>query len=274
MVNGIAPANLFKIPTEKIRIFGVGIDNLSLNALLKIIEKSIKSDQKCILNYVNIHALNLAHSTPWFRSFLNHSDIVFCDGFGAILGAWLTGQKLEHRFTPPDWIDQLCELSSMEGFSLYLLGAQPGVAEKAANSLREKHPGCNIIGTYHGYFEKNIGSPENEKVIKEINSLRPNILIVGFGMPMQEKWIQENFGRLDVNVFLPVGAALDYISGEVRRAPRWMTDHGLEWLGRLIIEPRRLWKRYLIGIPVFFWCVLLQRLGLLRFDEDSSPRTE
>jgi len=254
-------------------IFGVNVDNITLEGLLQNIHGAITSGGKLIFSNVNVHALNLAYSTPWFHSFLNQSDLVFCDGFGVILGAKLAGQKLVHRFTPPDWIGKLCEMSSREGFSLYLIGSQPGVAEKAASRLQEQQPGCRIAGTHHGYFDKTAGSVENEQVLAEINQLKPNILIVGFGMPMQERWIQENFDRLDVNVFLPVGAALDYVSGEVRRGPRWMTDHGLEWLARLAIEPRRLWKRYLIGIPVFFWRILLQRLGLLRLDEASSSHS-
>ena len=123
-----------------------------------------------------------------------------------------------------------------------------------------------VIGTHHGYFNKTPGHPQNEAVIKSINAAKPDILLIGFGMPIQEKWIMENYDRLDVKVFMPVGAAFDYVSGNVRRAPRWMTDHGLEWLGRLIIEPRRLWKRYIIGIPLFFYRVLLQKFGLLKFE--------
>ncbi len=253
-------------------IFGVRIDAINLDELLSKVRNAILANQKALLSYVNINGLNLAYSSPGFRSFLSRSDIVFCDGFGVMLGARITGQKLEHRFTPPDWIGQLCEVSGKEGFSLYFLGARPGVAEKAAARLRENQPGCNIVGTYHGYFDKTPGNPENEAVVKEINHLKPNILVVGFGMPMQEKWIQENFERLEVNVFLPVGAALDYISGEVRRAPRWMTDHALEWLGRLIIEPKRLWKRYLIGNPLFFWRIMKQRLGVLKLDSPDAPQ--
>ena len=270
MVNPLVPANVYQIPEKKIRIFGVGVDNLSLHSLLAKICTAARSNQKYVISYVNIHGLNLAYSIPWFRVFLNQSDIVFCDGFGVILGAQLTGQKLEHRFTPPDWIDNLAQLCVENGYSIYLIGSREGVAGKAAQKLREKHPGIYIAGAYHGYFNKTPGSNENETVLAEINRLKPNFLIVGFGMPLQEKWIQENLARLEVNVLLPVGAALDYISGEVRRGPRWMTDHGLEWLARMIIEPRRLWKRYLIGNPLFFWRVLKQRLGWLKFDDTGG----
>ena len=118
-----------------------------------------------------------------------------------------------------------------------------------------------VAGADHGYFNKAFDNLENDRVVNNINDVRPNILFVGFGMPMQERWIMENRDRLDVNVIMPVGAMFDYLAGTVPRAPKWMTDHGLEWLGRLIIEPRRLWKRYLIGNPFFLWRVLKQKFG-------------
>jgi N-acetylglucosaminyldiphosphoundecaprenol N-acetyl-beta-D-mannosaminyltransferase len=141
------------------------------------------------------------------------------------------------------------------------------VADKAAANLKARFPDLRIVSTHHDYFDKTPGSAENEAVIEQINAVKPNILIVGFGMPLQERWLMENWDHIDANVALTGGAVFDYVSGELQRAPRWMTDNGLEWLGRLLIEPRRLWKRYLIGNPLFIWRVLKQRLGLLHFDE-------
>jgi N-acetylglucosaminyldiphosphoundecaprenol N-acetyl-beta-D-mannosaminyltransferase len=172
------------------------------------------------------------------------------------------------------WADfawQLTEFAEPRGFTFFFLGARPGVADKAAANLKARYPDLRIVGTHHGYFDKTPGSVENEAVIEQINAVKPNILIVGFGMPLQERWLMENWDRIDANVALTGGAVFDYVSGELQRAPRWMTDNGLEWLGRLLIEPRRLWKRYLIGNPLFIWRVLKQRLGLLRFDEDAAP---
>jgi N-acetylglucosaminyldiphosphoundecaprenol N-acetyl-beta-D-mannosaminyltransferase len=103
---------------------------------------------------------------------------------------------------------------------------------------------------------------ENREVVARINRAVPDILLVGFGMPLQEKWIAENRAGLDASVIMTVGAAFDYLAGEVRRAPRWATTRGLEWLGRLLVEPHRLWRRYLIGNPLFFWRVFLQKLKL------------
>jgi N-acetylglucosaminyldiphosphoundecaprenol N-acetyl-beta-D-mannosaminyltransferase len=137
------------------------------------------------------------------------------------------------------------------------------VADKAAACLIERFPDLHIVGIHHGYFDKAPGSPENEAVIQQINDVQPNILVIGFGMPLQEQWLMRNWERIEANVALTGGAVFDYVSGQLRRGPRWMTDHNMEWLARLIIEPRRLWRRYLIGNPLFLWRVLKQRFGLL-----------
>ncbi len=257
-------------------ILGVHINSITLIELHQHINQKLRDTRRAIIAYANIHALNLAYEQPRLRAFLNQADIVFCDGFGARLGAALLGQRLPQRFTPPDWLGQLSALCAQQGYSLFLLGARPGVADLAAAALLKDHPSLRVAGTHHGYFDKTPGSPENEAVLARINQARPDILIVGFGMPLQEYWLEENWARIDARVALTAGAAFDYISGRLRRAPRWMTDHGLEWLGRLLIEPRRLWKRYLLGIPLFFWRVLLQRLGLLCLppsDKDPSSPT-
>lgn len=247
-------------------MLGVNIHPVYLEQLLKLIHNTLKQRERAIIANVNAHAMNLACAQPWFRAFLNQSAIVFCDGFGVKWGARLLGYHIPQRFTPPDWIDLLADLARREDYSMFLLGARPGVAEKAALRLQERFPGLRIAGTQHGFFDKTLGSAENEAVIQAINAANPEILIIGFGMPLQERWLQESWPRLDARIALPVGAAIDYVAGEVRRGPRWMTDHGLEWLARLLIEPRRLWQRYLVGNPLFLWRVLQQRLGLLRLE--------
>ncbi len=136
---------------------------------------------------------------------------------------------------------------------MYFIGGKLGIAEKSAIILQRHFPDLKICGTHDGYFNKEMQSNENLKVITEISKNAPDILIVGFGMPIQEFWIEENWDKLNFNVAILVGAMFDYISGETKRAPKWMTDHGLEWLGRLIIEPKRLWHRYLIELPYFFF---------------------
>ena len=133
------------------------------------------------------------------------------------------------------------------------------MAEKAAVQLRARFPQLRIQGAYHGYFDKSPGHPENKATLEAIRAAQPDILLVGFGMPAQEKWLQENWERLDVSVAITVGALFEYISGELARGPRWMTENYLEWLARLIISPRRYAKRYLRDNPLFLVRILKQR---------------
>ena len=257
-----------------VNLLGVTIDPLPLQDLLGRMEQALRENQRLLIANVNTHALNLAAEHPDFRTLLNRADIVFCDGIGVRLGAWLTGQRLPHRYTPPDWIDELCRRCRDGGHSLFFLGAKPGVAERAARILAARWPGLTIAGAQHGYFDKTPGSAENDQMVAQINAARPQVLLVGFGMPLQEEWLDANWSGLDVNVALTVGALFDYVAGEVPRPPRWMTDHGLEWLGRLLIEPGRLWRRYLVGNPLFLWRALGQRaLGQRALGTKISPQS-
>ena len=251
---------------DRFSILGVQINNLTIPQLHSFIASYIQKSCKVLILHANVNGLNLSCKHKWFRCFLNTAQIVFCDGAGVILGARILGYPISERITYADWIWQLAQFAESRGLTLFFLGAHPGVAQKAAARLLERFPNLRIVGTHHGYFDKTPGSPENGAVVQRINAVQPNILIVGFGMPLQERWLMENWNRVQANVALTGGAVFDYVSGELRRAPRWMTDHSLEWLGRLLIEPRRLWQRYLVGNPLFIWRVLGQRLGLLKLD--------
>lgn len=237
---------------KSVSLLGVRVDDIQPSDLLVAIKDAIASGRKEVYGYANIHAINLAFEQPWFRDFLNRCEIVFCDGVGVKLAALMTGQKLQHRNTPPDFIRQICELAVENNAKLFFLGARPGVAEKAAAILREEYPGIQIM-THHGHFD--FGA-ESDSIVNQINDFQTKILVLGMGMPLQERWIIEKLDKLNVNILLPAGAVFDYVSGEIYRFPRWMTDHGFEWFGRLVIEPRRLWKRYIIGNPLFFWRVI------------------
>ncbi len=259
-------AEIAGLRTGRINILGVWVDALTVDELHgELVSIIDRHDCIQVLN-VNVNCLNLAYERPWLRDLLNSAEVVFCDGDGVRLGARLLGRRLPSRITYADWLWELAQFSEPRGYSFFFLGARPGVADRAAARLQARFPNLQIVGTHHGFFDKAVDSLENEDVIRQINGVRPNILVLGFGMPLQERWLLENWDRVEANIVLTGGAVFDYISGELQRAPSWMTDHGLEWLGRLIIEPRRLWKRYLIGNPVFLYRVLKQRWGLLRLD--------
>jgi N-acetylglucosaminyldiphosphoundecaprenol N-acetyl-beta-D-mannosaminyltransferase len=244
---------------RSIQVLGVRVDPLTKVDLIQYIDEAVRSKAHVVVANVNAHALNLAQKDPSFREFLNGSGAVFCDGFGVILGARLLGHRIPERITFADWTWDLAEEAQTRRWRLFLLGARPGVAERAGVALRSRYPALQIVGFQHGYFEKTRGHPENQRVIKMINAAETDVLVVGFGMPSQEFWLRDNWANVRAHVALPAGAALDYVSGRVRRGPLWMTQHGLEWLARLVIEPRRLWRRYLIGNPSFLWRVICER---------------
>ncbi len=252
-----------------VKVLGVRIHDVDAKDIVAFIAQTCRDGGRAIVSNVNIQAMNIAGAQPWFREFLNRSELVFCDGFGVSLASVILGQSWIRRNTPPDWMEVMMPAAVRDHLSLYFLGTRCDVIENAAQVYRARFPGLRIVGCHDGYFDKSAASPANVALVEEINRLHPDILVVGLGMPLQEQWILENWEHLEVKVAVPVGAMFDFIAGETLRAPRWVTDHGLEWLSRLFIEPRRLWRRYIVGIPLFFWRVALERTRL----SPQSPGT-
>lgn len=250
------PVPLPALPTPH-HVARVPVHPLSLEALLDWIEQTIACERRGTVLYANAYAINLAQRCAGFRTALNEADVVFCDGYGVWLAAQLLGTPLPARFTPPDWIGRLLSLCEARQYRLFFLGARPGVGEQAAIRLRLRFPGLTI-STQHGYFDPD--SRENEQVLARIAAASPEILLVGMGMPRQELWMQANSAHHPARVVIAVGALFDYLAGRVRRGPRWLTDFGGEWLWRLGAEPRRLWRRYLLGNPAFLWLIFQQWL--------------
>lgn len=248
---------------KRANILGVEVDSFRPEQLQATLTTIIQKNGKALIPHVNIHGLNLAYEQAWLGQFFQQSDFVFCDGAGVRLGAKLLGYDLPPRITYADWIWQLSRYGAEQGHTFFFLGARPGVANQAAANLLARYPKLQIVGIQHGYFDKTAGGPQNQAVLQAINAANPNILLVAFGMPLQERWLLENWAAIEANIGLTGGAVFDYAAGQVRRAPLWMTNNGLEWLGRLWIEPGRLWQRYLIGNPRFFWRILRQRFSLL-----------
>jgi len=212
--------------------------------------------------YLNAHTCNLAFRNPRMREALRKSDLVYCDGAGVQLGAYLLGFGPLERMTAADFMaDVACECARRR-VSVFLLGGRPGIAEAAASRLKELASGLRIAGTHHGYFL----CPRDcsKEVVGRINRARPDILFVGLGSPLQEIWTSEHRRAIDVPTVWCVGAMMDFVSGSSRRAPRWMRCCGLEWLWRLALEPRRLFVRYVLGNPVFLMRVLAHRVGIER----------
>ena len=199
--------------------------------------------------YANAHVLNQTHLVPELRRILRTSDLVYCDGYGVRLAARLLDVESPHRMTGADWIWDLAALCEQRELSLYLLGSDHGIAARAGTQLQVRHPGLRIAGTHHGYFDPD--SPHGERVLEDIEATQPDIVLIGMGSPKQELWADAVADRCDSPVLWTVGALFDYVSGQVPRAPSWLADNGWEWIFRLAVEPRRMWKRYLLGNPAF-----------------------
>lgn len=217
----------------------------------------IAERRRAMVLYANVHGINLAQSDRYLQAAYRKADLVFCDGQGVRLGARLLGCDIPERYTPPDWIDLLAGRCADQDYRIFLLGTETSYVEQAAERLRERFPGLHV-GAHHGFFDHN--GDENAAVCERINAFAPDIVLVGMGMPRQEYWIAANAALLDAPVVVAVGALFDYMSQRVQRGPRWLTDNGFEWATRLWYEPRRLWRRYLLGNPLFLWLVICERI--------------
>ena len=223
------------------------------------IDKLVGENHTSLINYLNVHGYNLACEEPKFCNILNSSDIVFCDGFGIKIGAWLLGKKIGPRMTPPDWIDELFELCEGRGYSLYFLGDTKEVVLSFAETVKRKYPDLKIVGFHDGFFTKD--RELSLQVMEEVRRLEPDIILTGMGMPLQEKWAWEAKQHLNKGVIIATGALFRWYSGYERRAPRWITDCGLEWATRLVKSPVKHFRRYVIGLPLFFFRIFRQRFG-------------
>jgi N-acetylglucosaminyldiphosphoundecaprenol N-acetyl-beta-D-mannosaminyltransferase len=238
------------------RIFDISIDLGQPADLLRTITGWVADGSRRRVMYVNAHVLNQSTDRDDLRRALQGADLVYCDGYGVRVAARALETEVPHRMTGADWIWALAALCQAEGRSLYLLGSEPGVAREAAARLEKWYPGLRVAGAHHGYFD--LDSPHDARVIETINAAAPDIVLVGMGSPKQELWVDRHAPELDARVVWTVGALFDYVSGRVPRAPHWLADNGLEWIFRLGIEPRRMWRRYLLGNPVFISRVLGQ----------------
>jgi N-acetylglucosaminyldiphosphoundecaprenol N-acetyl-beta-D-mannosaminyltransferase len=230
-------------------LLGVRIDCLRRPELMDRVAQAIRRRRMQTILYVNAHCMNVQYRDRAYQDILAHADIVYCDGTGVLLAARLTGQTIPERMTGADWIEDLCRTAVEFDLSLYLFGGAPEAVHGAAEALRRRYPAIRIVGEKGGY---EVGSD----IVDAINEQHPDILLVGMGTPRQEKWIARHRPALDVPVVWAVGGLFDFVSGRIPRGPRWMTQHGLEWLCRLVVEPHRLWRRYLLGNPRFLWRVL------------------
>ncbi len=240
-------------------ILGVKVHPLSEMELLSLLTEWLFEVHPKRAYYVNVFGMNLAALNPKFKDSLNRADLVFCDGYGVFHAARLLGHPLPARMTPPDWIDAYLERVARHEKSVYLLGDEPGVAQKCGEVMKARHPTLKIAGSYHGFFDA--AGDENDAVLTRIRESGASLLLVGMGMPRQEFWIDAHFETLRIPVTLPVGAMFRWYSGVEKRPPRIVTDCGLEWAARLARHPVKHFRRYMVGNPTFAVRVIRELLA-------------
>lgn len=235
-------------------LLDVTIDNMTMaEALESVAELSMvaKSGGRAHqIAFVNADCFNIAFDNPAYRDLLTSVRHVFADGIGARLAlGWFCKVPVRDNVNGTDMFPRLCQLSAQRGLTMYLLGAQPGVAQQVADLACSRVPGLQIVGTHHGF----LNAENTPAVLADIRALRPNFVLVAMGVPKQERWIADHLDQLQAGVVMGVGGLFDFYSGRIARAPVWLRELGLEWLYRMLQEPQRMWRRYVIGNPRFLW---------------------
>ncbi len=257
---------------KRIQILGLPVDVITYEEWLERIAAWVKGDTPRQVCTINPEFIMIAQRDVHFRHVLQRVDLCVPDGVGLQIAARLLGKSLPQRVTGSDGVPRIAERAAREGWRLYLLGAAEGVAEKAAEVLRARYDGLQIVGTYSGSPAAN----EEDAIVARINAATPHILLVAYGAPHQDKWIARNLPRLNVKMAMGVGGTFDFIAGIVPRAPLWMRKRGLEWLYRLYLEPHRIGR--MSRLPRFVWAVLRRRergtwLGAARPDRHLKRYT-
>ncbi|MFQ6083219.1 MAG: WecB/TagA/CpsF family glycosyltransferase [Candidatus Aminicenantia bacterium] len=247
---------------ERISLFGVNIDNVTMEETIAEIERLIKLNKNSIIFTPNVHRVVFAKKDEHIKEIYDKADLLLPDGIPLIWASKLLGKPLKERVTGSDLLPLFCQIASKKGYRLFFLGAEPGIAKKAKNTLINKNPGLQIIGTYSPPYGFENDDIEIKKIIKLIKEKRPDVLFIGLGFPKEEKFLWRHKEKLQVPVSIGIGATFDFIVGKLKRAPKWMQRIGMEWFFRLCQEPRRLWKRYLIGNTIFIWLVMKELIKI------------
>lgn len=238
-----------------LRILGIPIHDVTLAEAVEWAARWVAEGGPHQIATVNPEFVMTARRLPAFRAVLERADICLPDGVGITLAARYLGRPLRERVAGVDLVEALAEQAAREGWRLFLLGAAPGVAEKAAANLTARFPGLTVCGTYAGS-----PAPEEEAdIVRRVREARSHILFVAYGAPAQDLWVARNLAHTGAAVGIGVGGALDYLAGVVPRAPRWMRRAGLEWFYRLLRQPWR-WRRQRV-LPLFALLVLLSRFS-------------
>ena len=248
------------------RLFGLDIVRWTQSETANEIVEMAEAGECATIQFVNAHCINTLRKDDGYRAALGAADFILPDGSGLAIAAKLSGQRIGENLNGTDLFPAICEVASRSEISLYLLGGAPGVATAAASAMQQRFPTLKIAGCRNGYWSDH----EEQELIEEINRCGVGIVLVGLGVPRQEKWISRVRREIQAPIVMGVGGLFDYYSGRIARAPKLFRAVGCEWLWRLMLEPRRLFKRYVLGNPEFLVRAAFDALRFRRIAERLS----
>jgi N-acetylglucosaminyldiphosphoundecaprenol N-acetyl-beta-D-mannosaminyltransferase len=233
--------------TARLTLMGGELDPVTPAQVMAFIARRVERRRKAIIANHNMHSLYLQTRHSGMADYFSRADLIQIDSVPLILWGKALGQPIEraHQSTYLNWRDSFWSLAAERGWRVYLLGSAPGVVDRTIQKMNNFWPGVVLAGR-DGYFDHGKDSAANAAVVQAINDFRPDVVLVGMGMPLQERWIQDNIDRLETGVYLSVGGAFDYEAGVQTPAPRWVGRMGLEWLFRFCLNPKRLFSRYFV----------------------------
>lgn len=245
---------------ERVQILDIPIDNLTFRQAVDRIVGFAGHGRASIVVTPNVDHLMKCRRDPELRRVYARADLVLADGMPILWASRFLGRPIVEKVSGSDLLPELCAAAARRGLSVYFLGGRPGAAVRCSQLMRENNPGLQVAGIDCPDFGFEKDPVRNERVVMGVRAAQTDLLFVGLGSPKQEYWILHNLHRLGNPVCLGVGAGIDFAAGLAKRAPAWMQRVGLEWFYRLIHEPRRLWRRYLVEDSPFFFLVLKQKL--------------
>ncbi len=232
---------------NRMRFMNTYVDNVTEEEAVRHIEECVKNRTIGFVVTPNVDQIVMMEKNLYFREICDNAELSVVDGHPLLWIAKWYKKPIKEKICGSDLMPHLCKIAAEKGYKVFLLGAAEGIAVKAADILREQNPGLNIVGTYSPPFGFEKDQAELDKINRILKESNADLLFVGMGAPKQSVFIYENMHKYQIPMSFCVGATIDFIAGEQKRAPRWMTDHGLEWLYRLFKEPKRMFKRYIVN---------------------------
>ena len=261
----LAPTQDNSFRPKRVNVLGVGVHAVNMDDALHVLRTAVQRGSKGLICATGVHGVMESKRDPLVRSIINKSLLTIPDGRPMMWVGRLTGHDRMTQVTGPDFMLEVCGRSVQLGYTHFLYGGKPGIAEELKQCLERKCPGIRIVGTYTPPFRP-LSQAEQQQLREMISDSRPDIIWVGISTPRQECFMAEYLNRLDTKIMVGVGAAFDLHTGHLKDSPQWVKAAGMQWFHRLLQDPARLWKRYLVNGSSFLWNITLQLLRLRTFD--------